>query len=475
MKASEYAKLDGVAMAALVAKKDVTPAELLECAIARAEAVNAKLNAIVYKGYDDARKTAAGALPPGPFRGVPFLIKDLYCEVAGWPMSNGSRFFRDYVSKEDSELTKRFRAAGLVLMGKTNTPEFGITGSTEGAHLGPCRSPFGENRIAGGSSGGSASAVAAGIVPMAHASDGLGSIRIPAACNGLVGLKPTRGRNPIEPTSPVTGLSCNHIVSVSVRDTATMLDAIAGPEPYAPYAYPSAPDSFAKAALERPRKLRIAFSGETPSRTKLHGDVEAGLAATVRTLESLGHEVFERPLQVDWKMLYRAQGGHSVGHFGAGMLHSIAEIGRKPEDDELETLTKWIWSNARRVTADQSAYGTLLLNNLVRGIMAQWEHFDVFLCPTMITPPPEVGFIDPVNLEPKELNSRQAKVFGFTPPFNMTGQPSISLPLAWDRQGLPIGMMFTGAYADEATLLSLAAQLEEAMPWAGHRKSQEAA
>ena len=469
MQQSEYAALDGVAMAALVRKGEVTPSELLECAIARAEAVNTRLNAIVYKAYDEARQAAKKVDPDAPFAGVPFLIKDLYCEVAGWRMSNGSRFYRDYVSKTDSEMTRRFRAAGLVPFGKTNTPEFGITGTTEGSYLGPCRSPFGENRIAGGSSGGSASAVAAGIVPMAHATDGLGSIRIPAACNGLVGLKVTRGRNPTEWNSPVTGLAVGHVVSVSVRDSATMLDAISAPEPWSPYAYPPAPPSFLEAALAKPKKLKITFSAENPSRTPVHPDVEAGLMATVKTLQALGHEVSERPLEADWRALYRAQGAHSAGHFGAGILEAIREIGREPEDEDFETLTKSIIAASRRIGADRSAYGTLTLQNMVRPIMAQWEHFDVFLCPTMITPPPQIGHIDPVNLDPKEVNARQARVFGYTPPFNMTGQPSVSLPLAWSADGLPIGMMFTGRYADEATLLNLATQLEEAMPWAQRR------
>jgi amidase len=385
-------------------------------------------------------------------------------------MSNGSRFFRDYVSQEDSEMTRRFRAAGLIPFAKTNTPEFGITGTTEGAYLGACRSPFGENRIAGGSSGGSASAVAAGVAPMGHATDGLGSIRIPAACNGLVGLKVTRGRNPLEWNSPATGLSVGHVVAVTVRDSAVMLDAISGPEANSPYAYPAAPDSFFEAAMAKPRPLRIAFSAENPSRTPLHGDVAAGLAATVKTLEALGHTVFERPLEADWRALYRAQGMHSAGHFGAGILSAIKELGREPEPDDFERLTWSIIEGAKRVGADRSALGTLRLQSMVRGIMAQWEHFDVFLCPTMIVPPPEVGYIDPVNLEPKELNNRQAHVFGYTPPFNMTGQPSVSLPLAWSQDGLPIGMMFTGRYADEATLLNLAVQLEEAMPWVQRRK-----
>lgn len=469
MRYDEYARLDAVALAAHVRKGDLKPAEILECAIQRAEAVNGKLNAIVYKGYDDARKWAGGVHREAPLAGVPFLIKDLYCDVAGWPMSNGSRFFRNYVSSEDSEWTKRCRKAGLVIFGKTNTPEYGITGTTEGAYLGPCRSPFGENRIAGGSSGGSASAVAAGIVPMAHATDGLGSIRIPAACNGLVGLKVTRGRNPMDWNSPVTGLSVGHVVTVSVRDSAAMLDAVSAPVPHAPFAYPKAPDSFLAEMLERPRPLTIAFSAENPSNTPLHPDVAAGLARTVAMLEQLGHKVIERPLQVDWRKLYRAQGAHSAGHFGAGIIQSIAEVGREPEPGDFEPLTMTYWENAKRIGADKAAFGTLTLQAMARDIIAQFDAFDVFLCPTMITPPCEIGHIDTVKLDAKELNKRQSRVFGYTPPFNMTGQPSISLPLAWSQDGLPIGMMFTGRYADEATLLNLAGQLEHAMPWAGHR------
>ncbi len=470
MKYADYAKLDAMGMAELVQKKEVTPAELIACAIERAEAVNAKLNAIVYKGYDEARSNAAAIDTSAPFAGVPFLIKDLYCDVKGWPMSNGSRFFRDYVSSEDSEWVKRCRKAGLNIFGKTNTPEYGITGTTEGAHLGPCYSPHGEGRIAGGSSGGSASAVAAGIAPMAHATDGLGSIRIPAACNGLVGLKVTRGRNPMDWNSPVTGLSVGHVVSVSVRDTAAMLDAVAGPVAHAPFAYPAAPDSFLKAAMAKPRKLKIAFSTENPSRTPLHPDVEAGFAATVKTLEALGHDVFERPLQCDWRALYKAQGAHSAGHFGAGIRQSIIEVGREPEPGDFEPLTMTYWEGAKHFSADRSAHGTLTMQRMARDLMAQWDEFDVFLSPVMISVPPEVGYIDPVKLDAKELNARQAKVFGYTPPFNMTGQPSMSLPLTWSKDGAPIGMMFTGRYGDEATLLNLATQLEEAMPWAQRRK-----
>lgn len=469
MKYDEYARLDAVAMATLVRRGDVKPIELLDCAIERAEAVNGKLNAIVYKGYEDARRAADNIIPESPFAGVPFLIKDLYCDVKGWPMSNGSRFYRDYVSDRDSEWTARCRKAGLVIMGKTNTPEFGITGTTEGAYLGPCRSPYGENQIAGGSSGGSASAVAAGIVPMAHATDGLGSIRIPAACNGLVGLKVTRNRNPVEWNAGVTGLSVGHVVTVSVRDSAAMLDAVSGPELGAPYAFPPSPSSFLEAAMARPKHLKIAFSAENPSNTPLHDDVAAGFSATIATLKELGHEVFERPLPIDWRALYRAQGAHSAGHFGAAIIEAIKEVGREPEDGDFERLTRAAWEGGKRLSADKSAYGTMVMRNMSRDILAQWEHFDVFLCPTMIQPPPQIGLIDPVNLEPKEVNKRQSRVFGYTPPFNMTGQPSISLPLAWSKEGAPIGMMFTGRYGDEATLLNLAMQLEQAVPWAPYR------
>lgn len=469
MRYDEYAQLDGVAMASLVRKGDVTPAELLACAIERAEAVNGRLNAIVYKGYDDARKAAETLDRNAPFAGVPFLIKDLYCDVAGWPMSNGSRFFRGFVSSEDSEYVRRCRKAGLNIIGKSNTPEYGITGTTEGAYLGPCRSPFGENRIAGGSSGGSASAVAAGIVPLAHATDGLGSIRIPAACNGLVGLKVTRGRNPMDWNSPANELSVGHVVSVSVRDSAAMLDAVAGPVAHAPFAYPNAPASFLAEALGRPRQLTIAYSTENPSGTPLHADVAAGFAATVAKLYDLGHTLIERPIDTDWRKLYRAQGAHSAGHFGAGITQSIAEVGREPEPGDFEPLTMTYWQGSKHFAADKAAFGTLTMRAMARDIIAQFDQFDVFLSPTLITPPPEVGLIDTVNLDSKELNRRQARVFGYTPPWNMTGQPSISLPLAWSAEGLPIGMMFTGRYADEATLLNLAVQLEQAMPWAAHR------
>jgi amidase len=467
---AEYSNYDGLGLAELVRKKDVTPLELVDAAIARIERHDRHLNAIVHKAYDDARRAAGSALPDGPFRGVPFLIKDLYCPVAGWPMTNGSRWFGRRVSHEDDELVRRYRASGMVLLGKTNTPEFGITGTTESAYLGPCRNPWNPAHIAGGSSGGSAAAVGAGIVPMAHASDGLGSIRIPAACCGLVGLKTTRDRNPIRtPERGGISFSVNHIVSRTVRDCAAILDWTGQPQPHMFFAAPPKAGPYLEEIARRPAHLRVAFYRDPPSATKLHPDVAGTLDDTVRLLGELGHQVVERPIDIDWHALYRAQGVWGAGNFAAMMAEHTASLGRGPEDGEIEQLTRWIWDIGRTVSAETHVQAEHTLKDMVPTILAHWDEIDVFLCPTMIMPPPPIGHIDPVNLEPRELNRRQARTFGFTPPFNFTGQPAISLPLGQSGDGLPIGMMFAARYGDEATLLRLAAQLEEARPWAGHR------
>lgn len=467
MSFEDYSKYDGLGLGELVAKGEVTPLELAEEAIARIEKHNPALNAIVYKAYDDARAAAKGKLPDGPFKGVPFLIKDLGTKVTGWPRTSGSRFVADVVDSEDSELTKRFRASGVVLVGKTNTPEYGITGTTESALLGPCRSPWNTNHISGGSSGGAASATAAGIVPLAHASDGLGSIRIPAACCGLVGMKITRDRNPQGPDDydRAIGFSVDHVVSRTVRDSAAMLDATGYPEPASPYAPPPKARPYMEEITKSPGKLRIAWSSETPSGRPIDPEVQAALERTAETLKSLGHELVHRGLGVDYRTLYRAQGCVSASNFAAGMGRLIEAKGREPEQHELEPLTWAAMKSGRKLTGEQALWGWQTLRLLNRQILATFEEFDVYLSPVMGTPPPEIGFVDPVNLEPKEVNRRQGVVFPFTPPFNFTGQPSLSLPLWQSAGGLPIGMMFTGRYADEATLFRLAGQLEKELPW----------
>jgi amidase len=467
----EYSNYDGLGLAELVRTKQVSPAELVEAAIARIERHNPTLNAVVYKGFEDARRQARGELPMGPFRGVPFLIKDLGMPVAGWPRTCGSRFAKDLVDTEDGGLTRRYRAAGVIPLGKTNTPEFGITGTTESGLLGPCRNPWNPDHIAGGSSGGSASAVAAGMVPLAHASDGLGSIRIPAACCGLVGLKVTRDRNPNLPDGYdyALGNVVDHVVSRTVRDSAAMLDATGVPEPGAPYPAPPKARPYLEEVEASPGRLRIAWSSETPSGRPIDPEIQAALEATAKLLADLGHEVIERGLGIDYRALYASRGPAAAANFAAGMARLIEQIGREPAEGELEPLT-WASYKAglRQTGADvmRSLQETRMLN---RATLAAFEDIDVYLCPVMGEQPPQIGFIDPVTLEPKEVNRRQGRVFPFTPPFNYSGQPSMSLPLAMSASGLPIGMMFTAKYADEATLFRLAGQLEKEAPWKDRR------
>src|SRR6201986_745511 len=286
---SDYADYDGLGLAHLVRKGAVSPAELLEEAIARTEKNNPKLNAVVYKAYDEARATAKGKLPDGPFKGVPFLIKDINIAVAGWPMTNGSAFLRNHVSNADAELTKRYRDAGVVLVGQTNTPEFGIPGTTEGRHLGICRNPWNPDHSSGGSSGGAAAAVSRGMVPMAHGSDGLGSIRIPAAQCGLVGMKPTQFRNPGGPDDRgrAHGLIVDHVLTRSLRDSAAMLDWTGTPEDDAPYAPVPKARPYMDELVTAPEKLRIAFSTEVPRGIDPAPDVKKVFDATVKLLGDL--------------------------------------------------------------------------------------------------------------------------------------------------------------------------------------------
>jgi amidase len=466
----EYADYDGLGLAELVRKGEVQPAELVEGAIERIERHNGRLNAVVYKAYDEARKTAAGALPDGPFKGVPFLIKDLAIRVKGWPRTSGSRFACVDADGEDSTLVTRYRAAGVVLAGKTNTPEFGIPGVTTSARLGPCRNPWNPDHISGGSSGGAASAVASGMVPLAHASDGLGSIRIPAACCGLVGLKTTRDRNPngVHDTDRAIGFSVDHVVTRTVRDSAAMLDATGYPEPASPFAWPAKERAYTEEITRSPGKMRIAWSSETPTGNPVHPDVRTVLERTAETLAALGHEVREEGLGIDYRLLFRAQGLVSAANFSAGMKRWIEIVGREPGDD-IEGLARRSYERGKAMSGQDALWGWQQLRLMNRQILARFERCDVYLTPTMAMPPPRVDYLDTLMDDLREFDRRQSETFGFTPPFNITGQPSMSLPLGQSEAGLPIGMMFTGRYGDEATLFRLAAQLEREMPWAGRR------
>lgn len=466
----DYSEYDGLGLADLVARKQVTPSELVEAAIARIERHNPTLNAVVYKGYDDARKWAAGDLPDGPFKGVPFLIKDLGAQVEGWPRSSGSNFAQVAADAEDSELVKRYRAAGVVMLGKSNTPEFGIPGVTNSERLGFCRNPWNPDHISGGSSGGAASATAAGIVPLAHASDGLGSIRIPAACCGLVGMKITRDRTPIcEVSDGALGFSVHHVVSRTVRDSAAMLDATGYAQSGDPFQAPAKDGPYLAEIEKSPGKLRIAWSAETPSGRPIPDEMLAALVRTAELLKGLGHEVFEQGLGIDYRLLYRAQGLASASNFSANVKRWVDALGREPEPGELGPLAQRGYDAGKRLNGQQAFWGFQQLRLLNRQILSAFDDFDVYLTPVMSTPAPRCDWLNPLTDDLKEFDRRQSATYGTTPPANFTGQPSLSLPLWESADGLPVGMMFTGRFADEATLYRLAGQLEKEQPWKDRR------
>jgi amidase len=470
MSFSDYAEYDGLGLAGLVTKGEVSPAELVEAAIERIERHNGVLNAVVHKAYDEARKAASGDLPDGPFKGVPFLIKDLGAQVKGWPRTSGSRFAQVAADEADSELVRRYRQSGVVLIGKSNTPEFGIPGVTNSQQLGACGNPWNPEHISGGSSGGAASATASGMVPLAHASDGLGSIRIPAACCGLVGMKITRDRTPIcEVVDGALGFSVHHVVSRTVRDSAAMLDATGYAQPGDPFQAPAKDGPYLDEVAKSPGKLRIAWSAETPSGRSIPDEMMGALLKTVEALKALGHEVFEQGLGIDYRLLFKAQGLASASNFSANVRRWVEKLGREPGDDELGPLARRGYEAGKRVTGQQAFWGFQQLRLMNRQMLAAWDNFDVYLQPVMSTPPPRLDWLNPLMDDTKEFDKRQATTYATTPPANFSGQPSMSLPLWQSETGLPIGMMFTGRFADEATLYRLAGQLEKELPWKDRR------
>lgn len=467
----DYSEHDGLALAAMVRKGDVTALELVDAAIDRIERHDGTLNAIVYRAFDEARDAARRPLVEGPFAGVPFLVKDLGIGVAGWPNTSGSRFCADIRDTEDSGLMRRYRQSGVIPIGRAASSEFGILGNVDTAAYGAVRNPWNPDHGPGGSSGGSAAAVAAGYVPIAHASDGLGSIRIPAACCGLVGLKVTRDRNPNLPDGfdYAMGFCVDHVVTRSVRDSAAMLDVTGRPEPGSPYAVPAKAGPYLDEVGRAPGRLRIAWSAETPSGRPPSDEVMSAIQATASALAGLGHEVREGGLGVDYKALYAARAPVSGANFAAGMARTIARVGREPGPQDLEAMTWASLEGSRKVTGEQAFWGYQQLRMLSRGVLERFETFDVYLSPVMTAPAPAIGEIAGASVDPAALVKRQAALYPYAALFNFTGQPSLSLPLASAPNGLPIGMMLTARYADEATLFRLAGQLEREIGWAGGR------
>jgi amidase len=488
---AEYESLDAVALAELVKRGEVTPAELVEEAIVRVERWDPRLNFVVTRLDRLARDIARGPLT-GPLAGVPYLLKDLVAAYKGVPLRNGSHLFQDFIPDHDSELVARHRRAGLVCVAKSSTPEFGLTPFTEPPIHPPTETPWRAGHTSGGSSGGSAAGVAARVVPIGHASDGGGSIRIPASCCGLFGLKPSRGRTPTGPDASENwyGFAIEHAVTRSVRDSAAVLDATCDREASALFVAPTPERPFLEETRRAPRRLRIGFT----SRPFLPGTVSAECVRAVedaaRLCASLGHEVEEATLSIDGQTFARDFVTHVAASTASELIASEALIGRPARRQDVHTETWLIAMLGQTFSAVDLTLARRRLFAAARRALAFHERYDLLLTPTLGRPPVRHGELRPPRAEalaqeliaradlrsvmkiPGLIDMMAARVFTFmpfTPVANVTGQPSMSVPLYWDSSGLPIGTMFTAPLGDEATLFQLAAQLEAARPWEPRR------
>ena len=463
---NEYLELDATGLADLVRNGQVSAAELTECAIERIEALNPRLNAVVHTFYDRAR-AAAKAPQQGAFAGVPFLLKDILGDLAGEPTRQGSRIMPVFPAPENAELTNRFLAAGLNPLGKTNVPEFGLVATTEPALYGPARNPWNEQHSTGGSSGGSGAAVASGMVPIAHANDGGGSIRIPASACGLVGLKPTRARNPLGPLvgDVMGGLVQEHVVCHSVRDAARMLDCTHGPGLGDPYAAPMPPASFAASLEGKGKRLKIAFSKTRLNGEALDSECAAAAEAAARLCESLGHSVEEAAPPLDQDAMFTPFMALWTGGLTMQIDYICSLTGQTPSLDNLEGLTFGLYQAGKEVTGAQVLGAIAALQTAARTVAAWHQQYDVWLTPVLGRPPIPLGLIDFSITDPIEGFAPMLDYVPFTALQNGTGQPAISLPLHWSADGLPVGVQLVGRIGEEALLLTLAAELETAAPW----------
>jgi amidase len=465
----DYTAHDGLGLAELVARKEVTPDELGAAAFEAVAKVNPRINAVLHTIPKEAAAEIRAGLPRGPFTGVPFLIKEIVLHAKGVRCEMGSKLAQGYVPDADTELMARFRRAGFVLAGTTQTPEFGYNPTTETRAFGPVHNPWDLGRSPGGSSGGSGAAVAAGIVPIAHANDGGGSIRIPASCNGLVGLKPSRDRIPSGPDygDLLCGLACEFALTRSVRDAAALLDAVAGPDPGAP-GHPVPPARpYREQIGTPPSRLRIAWTTTPASGAKIDPECEKAVHETVRLLESLGHTLIEDRPRYDWDA-FLENVNVIWGAFGVASIDfASAMTGRKPGPDNLEAVTLASYEDGKRYSAIDLLNAMTHCNLVSRQVGPFFEKVDVLVTPTIARQPAPLGELNQ-NREGMTAMEWTRQVFSyvpFTPLFNVTGQPAISLPLHWSADGLPVGVQIAGRFGDEATLLRLAAQLEQARPW----------
>ncbi len=467
MNFDDYQAQDAIALAGLIRAKSISAAEALDACVARIEAVNPKINAVVHRMDDYARDQIAKGLPDGPFMGVPFLIKDLGAMIAGVAQSNGSRYWAGFTPTEDATIVARYRAAGVTFAGKTNTPELGLVAVTEPAALGPCRNPWDLSRTSGGSSGGAAAAVAAGIVPVAHATDGGGSIRLPASHCGLVGLKPTRARTPLGPLvgEGWAGLAHAHVVSRTVRDCAAFLDAAAGASPGDPYAAPHHEGSFLAEVGAAPGKLRIAL-GKLDG---VHPEVADGVRATAKLLESLGHHVEEADLGIEAEQISALLWTIISANVATVVGFRAEALGRPPNPDELEPVTQAMLRRAEGTKAQDYIRAVTYMHGLGRRVAGFFKRFDVALGPVWANPPQPIGAMSMQNPDIDSFAAEMRREMPFTPIYNMSGCPAISLPLHRTAAGLPVGIHLGSSVGKEGLLLRLAAQLEQASPWIGFK------
>ncbi len=470
-KQDTFVELDVTAQAEMVRRREVKPIELVDAAIERIERLNPTINAVVTPMFKEASAAASGELPDGPFTGVPYLLKDIFAAYAGVRMTSGSTFLRDFVPDHDSEFVARLKRAGLIILGKTNTPEFGFVPTTEPLLFGPSRNPWNTDYSTGGSSGGSAAAVAAGMVPAAHGNDGGGSIRIPASCCGVFGLKPTRARTPAGPDygDILGGLAIDHALTRSVRDSAALLDATAGPDIGDPYWAPPQARPFLEEVGDDPGRLRIAFTTEAFTGGKVHDDCVRAVREAAGLCADLGHDVEEASPAIVGEMV--VQTFLTVWAAGAAMaVDGYALLtGRTATPDQFEPSTWALCERGRQVSASSYLIAVTLLQQIARNMGRFLVDYDIWLTPTLAEPPVPLGTFDspPENL--LKWLDRAVEYMPFPPICNVTGQPAMSVPLYWNAEGLPVGTHFIGRFGDEATLFRLAAQMEEARPWANRR------
>lgn len=463
----EYRSFDAIGLADLIRKRDVSRGEVMTAALARLQAVNPIVNAVSYLHQRAIEADVPADAHDGPFAGVPYLIKDLHAPVKDMPLTHGCRLFSGQVHDYDAETVARLRRAGFVIIGRSNSPELGLNVTTEPALNGPTRNPWHLAHIAGGSSGGAGAAVASGILPATHATDSAGSIRIPASCNGLVGLKPTRALLAYGPHrgDAAHGISHEHAVTRSVRDCAAILDATAGPDVGAPYFTQRPTEPYLDSICRAPGALRIGFMVNDFSGQPVHAECRAAVEAAAQLLAGLGHHVQAAAPAFDYEDLFQAVMTIMMTGLATNVGIREQQLGRSARPDELERVTHAAVTHGRSIPGTVYAAQFGRINTQVRRIGQFFEQVDILLTPTIAAPPPRLGTL---HTDTDDLDAFMQRVFGlapFTTPFNATGQPAISLPLHWSADGLPVGVQLVARFGADAQLLALARQLEQAAPW----------